>query len=203
MSSGVSGESLRAERSSSLAVAGSVVWSMRARARKARAFRSGLSVVRVVAWRSSAWARESLAVAGEEEAEGEVGVEVGRGRRRWRGDRWSRRRRPGPGFGEGVLREGEVVEEVGVVGRLFGEGGEEFEGGGVVLFFEGFVCLGEERVLLLGLGLGRVGGSRGELGLCWYRQERVWKRPRAEPPEDGDGVWGDGSLSCVFSSVLS
>ncbi len=60
MSSGVSGESLRAWRSSSLAAAGLAVWSMRARARKARALRAGLSVVRVVAWRSSAWAWVSL-----------------------------------------------------------------------------------------------------------------------------------------------
>ena len=61
---------------------------------------------------------------------------------------------------------------MGVVGGLFGEGGEEFEGGGVVLLVEGFVGLGEEGVLLLGLGLGGVGGAGGELGLRRYRQEQ-------------------------------
>ncbi len=35
-------------------------------------------------------------------------------------------------FRERVLGGGQVVEDVGVGGVLFGEGGEEFEGGGVV-----------------------------------------------------------------------
>ena len=66
-----------------------------------------------------------FAAAGEEEAEGEVGVEVsGVG-----GDGSAVGGFGGGGLVEDILREGEVVEEVGVVGRLFGEGGEEFEGG--------------------------------------------------------------------------
>ena len=89
-------------------------------------------------------------------------VEVSWGRRRWRGGRWLRRR---DGLVEGVLGGGEVVEDVGVGGVFFGEGGEEFQGGGVVVFVEGFVGLGQEGVLLLGLGLGGVGGAGGELGV--------------------------------------
>ncbi len=53
----------------------------------------------------------------------------------------------------------------GVGGVLFGEGGEEFEGGGVVLLVEGFVGLGEEGVRFRGLGLGGVDCSGGELGV--------------------------------------
>jgi hypothetical protein len=66
---------------------------------------------------------------------------------------------------ESVLGEGEVVEKVGVVGGFFGEGGEEFQGGGEVVLVEGFVGLGQEGVLFLFLGLGGVGGAGGELGV--------------------------------------
>ena len=106
-----------------------------------------------------------LAAAGEEEAEGEVRVEVcGVG-----GDGAAVGGLGGGGlgrgFGEGVLGEGEVVEEMGVVGGLFGEGGEELEGGGVVVLVEGFVGLGQEGVLFLVLGLTGVRGAGGELGV--------------------------------------
>jgi hypothetical protein len=53
---------------------------------------------------------------------------------------------------------------VGVVGGFFGEGGEEFLGGGVVVLVEGFVGLSQEGVLFLLLGTGGVCGSSGELG---------------------------------------
>jgi hypothetical protein len=79
-----------------------------------------------------------FAAASEEEAEGEVSVEVvGVG-----GDGAPVGGLGGWGVGEGVLGEGEIVEEVGVVGGFFGEGGEELEGGGVVVLVEGFVGLG-------------------------------------------------------------
>ncbi|XWK73465.1 hypothetical protein RBB82_00530 [Tunturiibacter lichenicola] len=51
------------------------------------------------------------------------------------------------GLVERVLGEGQIVEEVGVGGIFCGEGGEEFEGGGVVLLVEGFVGLGAEGIL--------------------------------------------------------
>jgi hypothetical protein len=82
------------------------------------------------------------------------------------------------GFGvggvvEGILGEGEVVEEVGVGGVLFREGGEELEGGGVVLLVEGFGGLGALGVLGSGLRLGGgVGGSGGELGVGRNRHEK-------------------------------
>jgi hypothetical protein len=48
---------------------------------------------------------------------------------------------------------------VGVDGILGGEGGEEFEGGGVVVLIEGLIGLGAEGI---GLGLGlRLGGGGG------------------------------------------
>ena len=67
---------------------------------------------------------------GQEEAEGEVGVEVGG----VGGYGAAVGLLGGGGLVECVLGEGEVVEEMGVDGRFFDEGGEEFEGGGVVLF---------------------------------------------------------------------
>ena len=61
---------------------------------------------------------------------------------------------------------------MGVVGGFFGEGGEEFEGGGVVLLVEGFVGLGAVGVLLPGLGLGCVSSARGKLGVGRNRREK-------------------------------
>src|ERR1700761_5990936 len=53
-----------------------------------------------------------------------------------------------------------------VGGGFLGEGGEEFEGGGVVLLVEGFVGLGTEGILRCGLrGSGGVYGACGELGV--------------------------------------
>jgi len=59
---------------------------------------------------------------------------------------------------------------MGVVGGFFAEGGQEFESGGVVALVEGFVGLGEEGVLFLGLLLDGVGCAGGELGLDWDDQ---------------------------------
>ncbi len=153
-------------------------------------------MVRVVACEEFGVGEGELAAAGEEEAEGEVRIEVGGvggdgatvgglgG-----GDL-------GRGFGEGVLREGEVVEEVRVVGRFFGEGGQEFEGGGVVALVEGLIGLSEEGVLFLLLWLSGVGGAGGELGvdrLCGGEKTDEYERcpdkgTKCTPRRGGDFI---------------
>ncbi|XWK49106.1 hypothetical protein RBB78_17405 [Tunturiibacter empetritectus] len=90
------------------------------------------------------------AAAGEEEAEGEMGVEVGG----VGGDGAAVGGFGGGGLVECVLGEGEVVEEVGVGGGFFSEVGEELEGGGIVLLVEGFVGLGAGGVDRCGFGSG-------------------------------------------------
>jgi hypothetical protein len=70
------------------------------------------------------------------------------------------------GLVEGILGEAEVVEDVGIGGVGFGEGGEELEGGGEVLTVDGGVGFGALWVLRSGLRLlGGVGGASWELGL--------------------------------------
>jgi len=69
---------------------------------------------------------------------------------------------------EGVLGEGEVVEDVWIIlmrtGRgLFDQQCKEFEGGAVVLLFESGVGLDAERIF--GGLLGGVGGAGGELSV--------------------------------------
>lgn len=72
------------------------------------------------------------------------------------------------GLVESVLGEAEVVEEMGVVGILCSEGGEELEGGREVTLVECGGGLSAEGILLLGGGTGAgVGGPGRELGVDW------------------------------------
>ena len=72
----------------------------------------------------------------------------------------------GGGLVQGVLGEAEIVEEVGVVGSLCGEGGEELQGRGVVLAIDGGVGFCTLGILRLRLRLGgSVDGASGELGV--------------------------------------
>jgi hypothetical protein len=79
------------------------------------------------------------------------------------------------GLCQGVLGEAKIVQEMGVVGLLFNEGSEQFLGGCEVLFFEGLVGLGKERILFLEWVLGCVGGAGGELGVGRADQDQPEK----------------------------
>ena len=107
--------------------------------------------------------------AGEEEGEGEMGVEVGG----VGGDGTTVGGLGGRGLVERVLGRGEVEEDVCVGRALLGEGGEEFEGGGIVLLVERGGGLSAEGILRRSLGLrGGVGGSWGKLRVSRGGQEQ-------------------------------
>ena len=107
----------------------------------------------------------------------------------------------GGSFGERVLGESEIVEQMRVVGGFFGEGGEELEGSGVVLLFEGFIGLVEDRIGFLNLGLSGVDRAGWELGMGWNRHAEKrgeYERWNEAGTAEGMARWLQIGRSCVL-----